>query len=94
MSEIDDDDDVLLAELGCLKADERDDHSSDEPLDDDPAHDLDLTLHHPPEDEAAEPVPRAEDGWIDMGARPVARSAAGLRVMNTIEVLPPFELSI
>ncbi len=88
-----DDDDKLL-QLGCEKADDTNDHVVDEPLDDDDDHDLDLELHHPPEDEPAEPIAKAEDEWLDMGARSIARSAAGLTVENTLEVLPPFELSV
>jgi hypothetical protein len=82
-----------LAQVGCLRAEDSNDHVVDDPRDDDGEHDLDLTLHHPPEAEDTPPVSKTE-GWVDMGERPIARSAKGLTVVNTLEVLPPFELSI
>ncbi len=41
-----------------------------------------------------EPPPRKERPVKDMGVRAVARSADGLTVLNTIEVLPPFDFSV
>ncbi|MFV8754007.1 hypothetical protein ACNOYE_25970 [Nannocystaceae bacterium ST9] len=81
-------DDELL-ELGALRSDDTDDHDPDEAHDGD-----DLALHLPPSDEPAEAIRRPEDAWIDMGNRPIARSAEGLTVVNTLEVLPPFEFSV
>jgi len=89
-----DDDEQQLSELGAVKAEDRDDHLDDEPLDDDDEHDLDLELHDPPDDEASEPVGKTEQATIDRGSFAIARSAEGLELVNTLEVLPPFELSI
>lgn len=41
-----------------------------------------------------EPPPKRERPIKDMGVRAVARSADGLTVLNTIEVLPPFDFSV
>ncbi len=42
----------------------------------------------------ATPPPPKEPPVKAMGVREVARSADGLTVLNTIEILPPFDLSI
>lgn len=89
MVEMADDDDDVLAMLGALRADDDDDLGPDEPCDGD-----DLALHVPVSSGNAEPVAKPEDAWIDMGTRAIARSAEGLTVMNTLEILPPFELSV
>lgn len=83
------DDDELLADHGALRSDDTTDHDPDEEHDGD-----DLALHLPPSDEPAEKISKPEDAWIDMGVRPIARSAEGLTVVNTLEVLPPFEFSV
>lgn len=85
-------DEEALQALGAERSDDRDDHSADDPKDDEL--DLDLAVHGLPEREAADPVPRIEPQMIDMGVRHVARSGDGLTVINTIEVLPPWDLSV
>jgi len=86
---MDHDEDQLEA-LGALRAEDDDAPNSAAADEDD-----DLALHLPPVDEGAEPVAKPEDeAWIDMGTRAIARSAEGLTVENTIEVLPPFEFSV
>jgi hypothetical protein len=50
------------------------------------------------EEEIAEPEPEApppkEPPFKPMGVRLVARSADGLTVVNTLEILPPFDFSV
>jgi hypothetical protein len=84
-----DDDDELLAATGALRSDDTTDHDADEAHDGD-----DLALHLPPSTEPSAKISKPEDVWIDMGSRPIARSAEGLTVVNTLEVLPPFEFSV
>jgi hypothetical protein len=83
------DDDEILAALGAVRADDDDDSDADEVHDGD-----DLALHLPPVNEGTVPVAKPEEAWIDMGTRAIARSAEGLTVVNTLEVLPPFEFSV
>lgn len=88
------DDDEFFAELGCEKADDSNDHLVDDPLDADEANDLDLEFHHPENEGDTAPIEKTAEAWIDMGVRCIARSAESLVVLNTLEVLPPFELSV
>lgn len=46
------------------------------------------------EPEAAEAPPPGEPPIKDMGVRLVARSTKGLTIVNTLEVLPPFDFSV
>jgi hypothetical protein len=46
------------------------------------------------EEEAGEAPPPKEPPIENMGVRSVARSADGLTVLNTLEVLPPFDFSV
>lgn len=83
------DDDEQLAALGALRSDDTDDHDADDDHDGD---DLDPQAGA---SETAKPVAKPEEAWVDMGTRPIARSAAGLDpVINVLEVLPPFEFSV
>lgn len=88
----DDGDEELLQALGAERSDDADHHPADDPKDDEL--DLDLAIHGLPEREEADPVPKEEAKMVDMGVRHVARSGDGLTVINTIEVLPPWELSV
>ena len=88
-----DDEEQQLAALGALKAEGSEDHPDEDPLDAD--HDLDLELHDPPPEHGeATPVPKPEQTLVDRGRFALARSSEGLELVNTLEVLPPFELSI
>jgi hypothetical protein len=83
------DDDEQLAALGALRSDDSTDHDADDDHDGD-----DLDPHAPPS-EASEPIAKPEDAWIEMGTRPIARSAEGIDpVINVLEILPPFEFSV
>lgn len=88
-----DDEEQQLAQLGALKAEASEDYPDEDPLDAD--HDLDLELHDPPPEHAdAVAVAKPEQVLVDRGQFALTRSAEGLELMNTLEVLPPFELSI
>ena len=81
--------DEQLLELGALRADDDDDD------DDDDEHDGDDLNPHTIIDDDDTPIAKPEEQWIDMGTRPVARTAEGLKpVVNVLEVLPPFEFSV
>jgi hypothetical protein len=82
------DDEEQLAALGALRAEDDDGPTDTAPVDDD------LALHLPPSTEGCEPIADSPECWTDMGTRAIARSAEGLTVINTLEVLPPFEFSV
>ena len=82
-----DDDELVM--LGALRADDDAGGDPDEFHDGD-----DLALHAPAASEGAKAIAKPVDAWNDMGTRAIARSAEGLIVVNTLEILPPYELSV
>lgn len=83
---VDYDDD--LAMLGALRADDDEGHLSDA-LDGD-----DLAVHARASKAGTKAIAKPDDAWIDMGSRAIARSAEGLTVVSTLEILPPYEYSV
>jgi len=87
-------DDSLFHELGILKADDENDDTADNAQNADGWLEFVLWMQGQPPRGTAEKVPRPEGTLRDMGARAVARSAEGLTVLNTLEVLPPYQFSV